>query len=294
MYRRIVLAVDPEGVAESVLPIVGALARRGGGEVFVVGAAKAGDPPEQRASLEKHVREAADELNAAGIKAIGEVRQVATESSAAAEIVAACHERAADLVALGSHGRGNIAALLAGSVGRQVLSQVEAPAILVHSREAAKGSFLPRPLHRIMVPVDYSDTSRQAVKVAVDIAREEGAGLLILHVRETVPFGDVPYVEGPEEAQQLMQELTAELPTGEVSIEKRIAGPSLSPVREIVEAAKKWNADLIVLGSRRLTAVGGLFLGSVAQGVVKHSSRPVLMAGHPTHQLVRGGQQAVG
>jgi hypothetical protein len=45
MYRRIVLAVDPEGLAESVLPIVAALARRGGGEVFVVGAAKAGDPP---------------------------------------------------------------------------------------------------------------------------------------------------------------------------------------------------------------------------------------------------------
>jgi hypothetical protein len=41
MYRRIVLAVDPEGLAECVLPIVAALARRGGGEVFVIGAAKA-------------------------------------------------------------------------------------------------------------------------------------------------------------------------------------------------------------------------------------------------------------
>lgn len=288
MYRRIVLAVDPEGLAESVLPIVAALARRGGGEVFVVGAAKAGDPPEQRAALEKHVREASSELNAAGVTAHGEVRQVAEDSSAAAEIVAACHERAADLVALGSHGRGNIAALFEGSVSRQVLSRVEAPAILVHSRAAAQGSFLPRPLHRIMVPVDYSDTSRQAVKVAVDIAREEGAGLLLLHVREMVPFGDVPYIEGPEEAQQLMQELTAELPTSDVSIEKRIDAPSLNPVQEIVEAAEKWNADLIVLGSRRLSLAGGLFLGSVALGVVKHSSRPVLMAGHPTHQLRRG------
>jgi hypothetical protein len=48
MYRRIVLAVDPEGLAESVLPIVAALARRGGAEVFGVGAAKAGDPPRWR------------------------------------------------------------------------------------------------------------------------------------------------------------------------------------------------------------------------------------------------------
>ena len=294
MYRRIVLAVDPEGLAESVLPILGTLARRSGGEVFVVGAAKASDLPEHRAALEKHVREAAGELNAAGVTAHGEVRQVAEDSSAAAEIVATCHERAADLVALGSHGRGNIAALLEGSVGRQVLSQVEAPAILVHSREAAKGSFLPRPLRRILVPVDYSESSRQAAKVAVDVAREEGAALLVLHVREMVPFGDVPYIEAPEEAQQLMQELTAELPTSGVNIEKRIDAPSLNPVPEIVEAAEKWNADLIVLGSRRLTVAGGLFLGSVALGVVKHSNRPVLMAGHPTHQLVRGGQQPAG
>ena len=45
------------GSTLSARPIVAALARRGGGEVFVVGAAKAGDPPEQRAALEKHVRE---------------------------------------------------------------------------------------------------------------------------------------------------------------------------------------------------------------------------------------------
>ena len=293
MYRRIVLAVDPEGLAESVLPIVAALARRGGGEVFVVGAAKAGDPPAQRAALEKHVGDASAELNAAGVTAHGEVRQVAANSTAAAEIVAACRERAADLVALGSHGRGNLTALLEGSVSRQVLSQVEAPAILVHSRAAARG-FLPRPLRRILVPVDYSESSRQAVNEAMDLAREEGAALLVLHVREMVPFGDVPYIEAPEEAQRLMEELTGELPASEVSVEKQIAEPSLNPVPEIVEAAEKWDADLIVLGSRRLTVAGGLVLGSIAVGVVKHSSRPVLMAGHPTHQPARGGQTPAG
>jgi hypothetical protein len=60
----------------------------------VIGAAKAGDPPEQRAALEKHVREASGELNAAGVTAHGEVRQVAEDSSAAAEIVAARRRRA--------------------------------------------------------------------------------------------------------------------------------------------------------------------------------------------------------
>lgn len=287
MYRRILLAMDPEGLAESVLPIVAALARRSGGEVFVVGAEKADDPPEQRAALEKQVQVTTDELNAARVKALGEIRQVAEDSSAGEVIVAACREREADLVALGSHGRGNIAAILDGSVGRQVLSQLEVPAILVHSRAAAHGYVHPRPLRLILVPVDFSEASRQAVKTAADLAREEGAALLIIHVREMVPFGDVPYVEGPEEAQGLMKELGSELPTSGVTVEKRIEAPSLNPVPEIVAAAEKWNADLIVMGSRRLTGAGGLFLGSVAQGVIRHSSRPVLMAGHPTHQLHR-------
>lgn len=290
MYRRIVLAVDPEGLAESVLPVLATLARRSGGQVFVVGTAPADDPTE-KAGLEKNVGEAVSELTEAGVSAQGEVRQVAEGSSAATEIVAACRELSPDLVALGSHGHGNVAALIEGSVSRQVLSKVEAPAILVHSRAVTQGSLVPRPIRRILVPVDFSEGSRQAVKMAADLAQEEGAALLVLHVREMVPFGDVPYIEGPEEARDLLKDTTAELAETKAEIENRIDEPSLNPVPHIVEAAEKWNADLIVLGSRRLTAAGGLFLGSVAQGVVKHSRRPVLMAGHPVHQLRRGTPQ---
>src|SRR5579864_4269429 len=125
MYRRIVLAVDPDGLAESVLPVLATLARRSGGQVFIVGAAKSSDAHELREALDKHVQEATDELTAAGINAQGEVRQVPEESSVAEAIVSACHEHAADLVALGSHGRGSLAALIEGSIGRQVLSRLE-------------------------------------------------------------------------------------------------------------------------------------------------------------------------
>jgi len=55
-----------------------------------------------------------------------------------------------------------------------------------------------------------------------------------------------------------------------------------------IDAARRGGADLIVLGSRRLSLAGGLLLGSVAIGVVKHSGRPVLMARDPAHQLRRG------
>lgn len=66
----------------------------------------------------------------------------------------------------------------------------------------------------------------------ISAAVKAGTALLTLHIREMTPFGDVPYIEGPQEAQQLMQELMAELPMTEVSIEKRIDRPALNPVPE--------------------------------------------------------------
>ena len=69
MYRKIMLPVDPQGLAESVLPIVAALARKSGGQVFVVGVSDADDSSERRAAVEDHVRRATDELRAAGLAA---------------------------------------------------------------------------------------------------------------------------------------------------------------------------------------------------------------------------------
>lgn len=74
MYRKIVLAVDPDGLADSVLPILATLARLSGGQVFVLGAPKSGEAPERLAALERHVRNAASELTEAGMNARGEVR----------------------------------------------------------------------------------------------------------------------------------------------------------------------------------------------------------------------------
>ena len=291
MYRRILLAVDPEGLAESALPIVGALARRSGGEVFVVGVTTTGDLPAQRAALDAQVRQIADELKAAGIKAVRELREAKEGSSVPAEIVAACRERGADLVALGSHGRGSVGTLVQGSVGRQVLSKVDAAAVLVHSRGAAHRSLVPRPLRRILVPVDYSEASRQAVQVAQDLAREDGATVLILHARELVPWLQASYAEPLEEAQHLVERLSVGPREAGVAVKTQITEPELNAAPAIVKAADEWDADLIVLGSRRMTTLGGLFLGSVAHGVIQQSNRPVLIAGHPAHEPIERAQE---
>lgn len=286
------LAVDPEGLAESAVPIVAALARKSGGQVYVVGVTDGDDPSQRRAAVEDHVRRATEELTAAGLAVQGEVRHAPAGSSAAAEIVTAARARGADLVALGSHGHGSVAALVLGSTGRRVAAEIEAPILLVHGAGPiqATASLVPAPIRRILVPVDYSEASRHAVDVARAIARDGGATVMVFHAREMVPWGDAPYVESSEEAQQLLQEMADRLRASGCAVETRITEPMLSPVSSITKAAEEWNADLIVVGSRRLTALGGLLLGSVTQGVVNQTTRPVLVAGHPVHDPLRGAQ----
>lgn len=53
------------------------------------------------------------------------------------------------------------------------------------------------------------------------------------------------------------------------------------PIGRILEALDAWNADLIVMGVRRVTNLGGLVVGSIAHIVFRQTKRPVLLAERP-------------
>jgi len=283
-YRRILLATDPDGLAERAVPIAGALAREVGGEVFLVGVCAAGDPPERCQAVRERVRAASEELATAGVKVDSEIRQAAGDKSVGDEIVAASLERGADLVALGSHGRGDMLALIRGSVAQEVAAAIEVPVVLVHSRTPPPTLSLPAPLRRILVAVDFSEAAKQSARLAQDIALAERAQVLVLHVCEMVPWGDVPYVEPEDEAEQLVDGIAQTLRDAGCRVETRVTRPELSLATAISREADDWDADLIVLGSRRRTALGGLLLGSTAHAVVHRTSRAVVLAGHPVHE----------
>lgn len=289
-YRRILLAVDPEGLEETTLPVVAALALAGQASVLAVGVSRPGDPAERRAALEGHLQRSVAGLQEAGIEARSEQRQPDEGSSVTEEIAATAEQESADLVVLGSHGHGALAAVLAGSTGREVAARVQAAVLLVHGRgpTAPITEIVPSPPRRILVPVDYSDAARQALQAALDLAPAEGGAVLVLHVRELVPAGQIPYIESADEAQRLVDGLLQQAPVGAVRPDAQVAEPEVNPASTIAKVAEEWGADLIVLGSRRLTALAGLLLGSVAQGVLRRTRRPVLMIGHPSPEPVRG------
>jgi nucleotide-binding universal stress UspA family protein len=134
-------------------------------------------------------------------------------------------------------------------------------------------------LEKILLAVDMSDHARKAVPAASELARAGGGSVHVLHVRELYyPVPPTVVGDTPEEAQQLVDGVVAELKQAGVEADGAVR-PSTggSPAAAILEHAREVGAGLVVVGSRGLSNLGGLLLGSVAHKVIQLSSCPVLV-----------------
>jgi nucleotide-binding universal stress UspA family protein len=138
-------------------------------------------------------------------------------------------------------------------------------------------------LHNILVAIDDSPTATAALEEAIDLARSDGARLLLLSVaspprwRFTGPTY-VPYPTDEElecAAYDVLARAEALVPA-DVSVTSvvRVGTPAVEIVRRAVEGEH----DLIVMGSRGHGLLGSLLLGSVSRAVVARSAVPVLVA----------------
>lgn len=141
---------------------------------------------------------------------------------------------------------------------------------------------------RMLAAVDGSEASLLALQEASKLAREVRARLRLVHVVDVMPHGVA--VAAPEElgqairnegndilkaAADLVQAAGVEAETVLLEADWRHFG------RAIVEEAKDWQADLIVMGTHGHTALVQLVLGSVAEGVIRRAPVPVLLVrGH--------------
>jgi len=135
-------------------------------------------------------------------------------------------------------------------------------------------------LRRILIPVDFSDTSSEAVRYAVALARTFGAQLIILRVGDQArsdldmefPLGlDGSVTDGVRE--RLGKILT---PADQRELKPKLAIRPGTPASEIVDYASEHRIDLIVMGTHGRGVVGHAVMGSVAEKVVRTAPCPVL------------------
>lgn len=143
---------------------------------------------------------------------------------------------------------------------------------------------------RILVALDGSETSEVALRHAISLAGEQRAKLRLLYVVDElgVNLGQSPTPDAFWEAARKAGERILEKGSSEAStlgveaetklLEIRSFGAVLRHVADvIVDDAEHWPADLIVVGTHGRRGVSNLLLGSVAEGVVRKSSTPVLL-----------------
>ena len=142
----------------------------------------------------------------------------------------------------------------------------------------------------VLVAHDFSDTAALALRQAAALATSNEARLVLAHVVEAVPLGPYPTISAP--SSDLAIRDLAEQRTNEIAEETRSAGLEVEvivrvgePGATIVEIAEEVDADLLVIGTRGLTGVKHVLLGSVAESVVRRAPMPVLTV-HPDDALL--------
>lgn len=141
---------------------------------------------------------------------------------------------------------------------------------------------------RILVPVDNSECSELAIHEAKRLACESKSTLRLLHVVDLAQFAwwnssqfiDVALLQqGLKTAgENILKEASAVLTADKLKVETALIevwGKSLA--KGIIDDAKSWQADLIVMGTHGHTGLTHLLLGSVAEGVIYEATTPVLL-----------------
>jgi nucleotide-binding universal stress UspA family protein len=138
-----------------------------------------------------------------------------------------------------------------------------------------------------MVAIDGSNPSLNASTYAIDLSKKYEAELVVLNIVSLVPSSQFEYVNigrlreiettETEKAQQEVDKVKQKAIENKVRVESAVLVKYTKVVKEIVEYAEQMKIDMIVIGSRGMTGVKKMLLGSVADGVVTYAHCPVLV-----------------
>ena len=150
-------------------------------------------------------------------------------------------------------------------------------------------------LRRILVPIDFSPHSEQALRYAVALADKFGAQLFLVHAFQDVSIYQTEVVSGAPPIMPPVEQLTA---SARGDMERLVKDKQLerfnthteiiegAPVEEIVDYAKEKDIDLIVMGTHGRGWLAHAIMGSVAEKVVRKAPCPVLTVRLAEHEFV--------
>jgi nucleotide-binding universal stress UspA family protein len=140
----------------------------------------------------------------------------------------------------------------------------------------------------ILVGIDGSESSIDAADYAIEMAKKDGAQVIALTVNRiplssyglATPQDEVKQSKENEDMQEFkewLDKLSQNAKQNSVQLKKEIINSQMSVEAAIVEYAESEGVDLIVIGTRGNSGIKNMLLGSIASGVVKYATCPVMV-----------------
>ena len=141
---------------------------------------------------------------------------------------------------------------------------------------------------KIVVGIDGSELSMDAADYAMEIAKKDGAQVIALNVNRlplssyglAAPQDEVKQSKENEEMQEfkeLLDKVSLNAKHNNVQLKREIINSQMSVEAAIVEYAESEGVDLIVIGTKGTSDIKNMLLGSIASGVVKYATCPVMV-----------------
>jgi len=280
MFRHILLATDDQQVAQKSLAATSLLAKELGSAITIlrVLSPTASAAEQEKAAVDLH--EVRERLAAQGVSVSTSLR----DGDPAEEILAEAVLSGVDLLVMGTRGLSGLKRALLGSVTSAVIAKAPIPILLVAPDSLSLSS-----LETLMVPMDGSTGSKNALRVAERLAQSAGARLVLAQV--VVPVSLYAYAALTEEpaayvdpdweqralveAREYVSRTAADLSAAGIRSEgvARIGDVSGA----LADIAQSRHADLVVMATHGRSGAARAVLGSIADEMVRESRLPILL-----------------
>jgi nucleotide-binding universal stress UspA family protein len=307
MFRNLLVPLDGSAFGEHALPLAITIARRAGATLQLLHVHRplstiyleGGWPIDD--SLETSLRQQAEDyLNRTAERVRNgsrlDVTTTLVEGEVAPSIEAAAFKSAADLVVLTTHGRGRLGRFWLGSVADDLVRHLPVPTLLVRPGEGGADLGREVVLEHVLLPLDGSGLAEQILGPGIDLTTLMGGDLTLLRVIHPVfpmqgSFGGTPLqvrvealigqIEEAQEAlrQEALRYLTCvaeRIRTPKMPVQTKVVA-ELQPAAAILHEVAVGRADVVALETHGRRGLSRLFLGSVADKVIRAASLPVLV-----------------
>lgn len=305
MFRSILVPLDGHTFGEHALPMALSLARRANAPIKLVHVLQpfVEVVPEMVAyadTMEGEYRREKQEYLDGVVARLREVSEVpVTAELYEGEVVPTLHRVSedADLMVMTTHGRGPLARFWLGSVADKLVRELRLPLLLLHPGKEAPVLTHEPTFRRILVPLDGTELSEQIVPPAREVARLMKAQTKLLRVVRTEVPPDFGYEFNrgyvPSQAGAMVAEMEAIHTTQVADAERYLKGVGTrlssiglgvetkvvfdeTPAAAILHEATK-DVDLVALATHGYGGLKRLWLGSVADKVIRGATVPILV-----------------